>query len=401
MGKFDFRRSLGLKILAGLLAGFALGFFWPQGALAVSPLGEVFLRLLKMLMVPLVFFSIAAGVCKMGDVKRLSSVGLRFLVYVLSTSALCALLGVGTAVLFGLGKGVTDFAAPSAASAGARSFSFVDNAVSWVPENVVLAMAEANMMQVIVFAVFLGTALLALGERSRTLSKIVDEASETMLKITSFVMEFAPLGIGALVANMVVSVGGATAREFAGFVIADNLCCIAVLFVLYPLLVKLFSSTPVRRFARCALDPALVAFTTTSSAATLPVSIRTARDALGVREDIYGFILPLGNTCGMNGFAATVGIMSVFVSNIYGRPLAFGSVSEFVFLGIVLSVGAAGVKGAGIIMTGVLLETLGLPLDIVPLVAAVWPLIDPSMTVVNNVSDLAGTVIISDNTKAT
>ena len=391
--------SLGRRILIGLVAGLAVGFLCPRAVPYLQPLGDVFLRLLKMLMVPLVFFSIAAGVCKMGDVRRLRTVGLWFVLYILVTSGFCAVVGVGVGMLSGIGKGTAEFLADAAEVAPA-SFSFVDTAVSWIPENVIDAAARADMVPIIVFAIFFGVAILALGEKARRLAEVVDCCSEVMLKITAFVMEFSPIGIGALMAKLVVTVGGTTAREVIGFVILDNVTCLVILVVLYPLLISLFTRFGVFRFCRAVVDPAIVAITTTSSAATLPVSITVAREKLGIPEDVYGFTLPLGNTCGMNGAAAYFGLVCVFVFHLYGRPLTFGAILEFVFLGIVLSVGGAGVKGSGIVLTSVLLQTLGLPLGIMPIIAAIWPTLDPMHTVVNNVSDLTGTTLVAARARA-
>ena len=386
--------SLGVRILVGISVGLAVGFVSPQLAVALTPVGDVFLRMLKMLMVPLVFFCITAGVCKMGDSKQFRAVGIRFLLYIVLTSGVCALVGVVAGVVTGVGKGTNEFVSDSAKIAEA-SFNFVDNAVSWFPENVVSSMSNANMVQVIVFSLFLGAALLSLGERIRGIVRLVDEGSEDMLKVTDFVMAFSPIGIGALMAKLVVSVGGDTAKEVLTFIVADNLCCLVILMILYPVLLVFLARVNAFLFFRKIMEPLLVALTTTSSAATLPVSIRVARDKLGVPEKIYGFTLPIGNTCGMNGFAAYLGIMCIFAHNLYGCSVTLGAVAQFVFLGIVLSIGAAGVKGSGIIMTTVLLEAMGLPLGIVPVIAAIWPVLDPAHTIVNNASDLVGTAVVA------
>ena len=386
--------SLGFRILIGSAVGLAVGFLSPRLALAARPVGDVFLRMLKMLMVPLVFFCITAGVCKMGDVRQLRTVGVRFVLYIVLTSGVCALVGVAAGLLTGIGSGTREFIDESATVAKA-SFSFVDNAVEWFPENVVGAMENANMVQIIVFSLFLGVALLSLGEKVRRLAALIDDCGETMLKITDFVMSFAPIGIGSLMATMVITIGGDTAKEVISFVVVDNLCCFVILLVLYPALIALCARLNAFRFFHRIMEPVLVALTTTSSAATLPVSIRVAREKLGIPENVYGFTLPLGNTCGMNGFAAYIGLMSIFAYRLYGHPVTVGAVFEFVFLGIVLSIGAAGVKGSGIIMSTVLLETMGLPLGIVPIIAAIWPTVDPAHTVVNNVSDLVGTTLVA------
>lgn len=139
----------------------------------------------------------------------------------------------------------------------------------------------------------------------------------------------------------------------------------------------------------------IVAVTTTSSAATLPVSLRTVGTKLGIPENIYGFTLPLGNTCGMNGFAIFIGLCCVFCSHIYGIEITFAKMILYIFLGIILSIGAAGVKGAGIVMSTVLLQALGMPLSVIPIIAAIWPVIDPAHTLLNNTSDIVGTAVIA------
>ncbi|MGE5633210.1 MAG: dicarboxylate/amino acid:cation symporter [Caulobacteraceae bacterium] len=321
--------TLWKKILIGIVIGLIIGFISPDAASFISPLGNIFLRLLKMLIVPLVFFSITSGICKMGDVKQLRSVGGRFVLYIVVTSS------------------------------------------------------------------FLGIALLSLGEKVSGLVHIIDQGSETMMKITEYVMEYSPLGIMSLMATMVSTVSGAMMKEVLVFMITDNICALIILFVLYPLMVKLLAKISVGKFIKKISPAILVAISTTSSAATLPVSMKVSEEELGIPENVYGFTLPLGNTCGMNGFALFVGLCCIFASNLYGFPITFGGIVKFVFLGMILSIGAAGVKGAGVVMSTVMLETLGMPLTLIPILAAIWPTIDPAHTVLNNVGDLAGTTIIA------
>ena len=394
MEKTRKKLSLGTKILIGIIIGLAVGILSPELAETLSPLGDVFLRLLKMLMVPLVFFSITAGICKMGDVKRLATVGLRYIIFILIAAGITSTIGIIVAKVIQLGSGTTEFL-DEAAQVETVTYNFIDNMVSWIPENIVDAMATANMLQIIVFAIFLGVALLSLGERANVFIKFMDQGSEIMLKITEFVMAYSPIGIASLMATMVTAVSGATMKEVIAFIAADYACGIVVLVILYPIVVKIFAKLSPMRFMKKISEPIIVAATTTSSAATLPVSIKTAGEKLGIPENIYGFTLPLDNTCGMSGFALFIGLLCVFASNLYGLPLTIGDIAQYIFLGIVLSVGAAGVKGAGVIMSTVLLETIGMPLSLIPILAAIWPAIDPCHTVLNNVGDLIGTTIIS------
>lgn len=386
--------GLGGRILIGIVIGLAIGFVSPSLAAALSPLGTVFLRLLKMVMVPLVFFSITSGVCKMGDVKQLASVGIRFVLYILVTSGLAAAVGVAAGLIFQPGKGTTEFL-DAAASVETVSYNFIDNMVSWVPENVINAMATANMLQVIVFALFLGVALLSLGEKAGVVTTFIDQSSNVMLKIVEYVMAVSPVGIASLMATMVSTVSGATMKEVLTFIVMDYGCGVAIMVIMYPLIIKLVARVPALPFMKKIAEPMLVAITTTSSAATLPVSIKVADEKLGVPENIYGFTLPLGNTCGMNGFAMFIGLCCIFASNLYGMPVTVASLAQFIFLGIILSVGAAGVKGAGIVMSTVLLESIGMPLTLIPILAAIWPAIDPVHTLMNNVSDLIGTMVVA------
>ncbi len=387
--------SLGTKIVIGIIVGLAVGFFSPEAAKLLSPLGAVFLRMLKMLIVPLVFFSITSGICKMGDVRQLVKVGLRYWLWIILTSGFTALVGIVAGLVVQPGSGTTEFL-KEAGEVKEVTYSFIDNVVSWFPDNIIVSMHDGNMLQIIVFSLFLGVALLFLNKRAQVVISFIDQASETMLKITEFVMAYSPIGIASLMATMVSTVSSATMYEVIEFMITDNICAIIILFIFYPLFVKVLGGLDGLLFMKKIAEPMIVAITTTSSAATLPVSIRVSQDKLGVPENVYGFTLPLGNTCGMNGFALFVGLCCVFASNLYGFELTVGRIFQFVFLGIILSIGAAGVKGAGVVMSAVLMESLGMPLSLIPILAAIWPTIDPAHTVLNNVGDLAGTVIISN-----
>ena len=196
---------------------------------------------------------------------------------------------------------------------------------------------------------------------------------------------------------MVSTISGAMMKEIIVFLLADIVGAIIILVLIYPVLTKTMARLNPLQFFKKISPAILVAASTTSSAATLPVSLKISGEELGIPEDIYGFTLPLGNTAGMSGFALFVGLCCIFASNLYGFDITIFSIIEFVFLGMILSIGAAGVKGAGVVMSTVLLETLGMPLTLIPILAAVWPVIDVGHTVLNNVGDLVGTVVVARN----
>ena len=386
--------TLGKQIVIAIIVGLVIGFVSNSVTEFISPLGDIFLRLLKMLIVPLVFFTITSGVCKMGDVSQLRKVGLRFVIWIVVSAIISAAIGVVAGLIVQPGKGTTDFLA-TGVETQAVEYSFIDNIISWVPENIINAMNNAEMLQIIFFCVILGIALLALGEKVSLIVKFFEQGTEVMLKITDYVIRFTPMGVVALIAKMVSTVSGAMMKEILVFLIVDIIGCVLIVAFVYPLIIKLFAKLSPTTFFNKISPAMLVALSTTSSAATLPVSLKIADEKLGIPENIYGFTLPLGNTAGMSGFALFVGLCCIFASNLYGFEVTFFSIVQFVFLGMVLSIGAAGVKGAGVVMSTVLLETLGMPLTLIPILAAVWPVIDPGHTVLNNVGDLVGTAIVA------
>lgn len=385
------------QILTGIILGLIIGFASPEAAELISPLGDIFLNLLKMLIVPLVFFSITNGICKMSDGKQLRSVGGRIVLYYLLSSAAAAAFGVIGGLITQPGKNITDFAQLSSQAGEATDFDFVENVVSWFPTNIIQAMADANMLQIIIFCLFLGVALLALGEKAAGIVRLIEEGNHVMLKITEYVIAFSPVGILSLMATMVSTVSAAMMKEVVIFIATIDVTIAVFMVVFYPLVLKITTRLSVGKFFKKISPSMLVAFTTTSSAATLPVSINVAEKKLGVPEKVYGFTLPLGNTCNMDGAAIQYGVICIFTCNLFGLALTPERIFQFIFLCLVLSIGAAGVKGSGIVMSTIIITTLigddGLTL--IPVLAAVWPTLDPFATCCNNVGDLTGTTVVA------
>ena len=390
------KAPLWAQILVAIVIGILIGVVSPEAAEILSPLGDIFLNLLKMLIVPLVFFSITNGICKMQNGKQLRSVGGRIVLYYVASSAAASVFGVIGGLITKPGKNITDFALAGEA-AEAADFSMIDNIISWFPSNIVKAMAEGNMIQIIVFCLFLGVALMALGEKASMVIKFIDEGNEIMLKITEYVIAISPIGILSLMASMVSTVSGAMMKEVIVFIATIDVTIVIFALVFYPLVLKFIGHLKVSKFFKEASASMLVAFTTTSSAATLPVSIKVADEKLGCSEKVYGFTLPLGNTCNMDGAAIQFAVVAIFACNLFGIPLTAERIFQFVFLSLILSIGAAGVKGAGIIMSTIIIQTLigDAGLTLIPIIAAVWPTLDPFATCANTVGDLTGTTIVS------
>ena len=390
------KAPLWAQILAAIVIGVLIGVISPEAAEVLSPLGDIFLNLLKMLIVPLVFFSITNGICAMQNGKQLRSVGGRIVLYYVASSAAASVFGVVGGLITQPGKNITDFALAEEA-AEAADFDMIDNIISWFPSNIVKAMADGNMIQIIVFCLFLGVALLALGDKASMVIKFIGEGNDIMLKITEYVIAISPIGILSLMASMVSTVSGAMMKEVIVFIATIDVTIVIFAFLFYPLVVKFVGHLKVGKFLKKASASMLVAFTTTSSAATLPVSIKVADEKLGCSERVYGFTLPLGNTCNMDGAAIQFAVVAIFACNLFGIPLTAERIFQFVFLSLILSIGAAGVKGAGIIMSTIIIQTLigDAGLTLIPIIAAVWPTLDPFATCANNAGDLTGTVIVS------
>jgi Na+/H+-dicarboxylate symporter len=348
-----------------------------------------------MLIVPLTFFTLVSGMTKLEDLRSFRSLGGITILYYGLSSLFAAALGTCVALIIKPGKDAAGLLGSGEVPIEAAEFDLIDNLVSWFPDNPIKAMTEGHMLQIIVFAIIVGLGLLAMGTRARSLVKLFNDGSELMITITEFVMQTAPYGILALVANMVASLGTEMLTEVGRFLIADYATQLLLLAAFYPPVLLFLGKLSPLRFYRNIAPAMLVAGSTTSSSATLPVSMAVAEENLGIPEKAWGFTLPLGATVNMNGMAAAIGVISVFASHLYAVPLTPALLFQFIFLGLALSIGTAGIKGGGIVMSGILLQTLNLPLTLIPLLASLWPILDIGHTVSNVTGDLVGTSVVS------
>lgn len=389
--KYWFGLALHKKIFVMLILGVLTGWLAGPKAMVLQPLGDAFIRLLRMLIVPLVFFTLSSGVTRMGSPANLRRVGGFVVAYYLLSSVLAAAVGCAVALVIRPGIGAEGILG-TVGEIKAAKYSVIESILNWIPTNPVEAMASANMLQVIFFALIVGVALLLLDKKTEIFRRFLQEGAEVMLQITDFVMRVAPYGIFALVAVLVGTIGDKMMSAVLKFLVADYIGVGIVILLVYPPILR-FYSVPVLRFFRHIFPAMLVAAATTSSAATLPVSMQVAEEKLGIPEPIYGFALPLGNTVNMNGMAVAIGVIAVFALDLFKVSITPGMLFQIVYLGLLLSVGAAGVKGAGIVMSTVLLETLGLPLTLIPILAAIWPIIDIPHTTANITGDLVGSTV--------
>jgi Na+/H+-dicarboxylate symporter len=394
--KWWFRQKLHIQIFVCIGIGVLLGVVFGERVSVIQPLGTVFIRLLKMLVVPLTFLTLIAGMTKLDGIKALRSLGGLTLLFYGVSSIVAGGIGMGLALIMMPGKGLT-LETAAGATAKPAEFDFADSVVQWVPTNPIEAFASTNMLQVIFFALIVGITMLALGKKAERLVALANDGADLMICITEAVMKVAPYGILALVANMTASLKADVLGEVGKFILTQQTALLILLVVFYPLAIRFIGRLNPWRFYRNVSPAMLVAASTTSSAATLPVSMDVAEENLGAPEKVWGFTLPLGATINMNGLASCLGVIAVFSYNVYDLPITPGLMLRFLFLSLALSVGCAGVKGAGIVTSAIMLQAIDVPTAvIVPILAAIWPVLDIGNTCCNVTGDLVATAVLAN-----
>ena len=382
-----------IKIFILMLLGAIVGYIVGPDIAAVAFLGNIYIALLKMLVVPLVFFSLVCGVTQLADPKEFGKLGGSIMVYYLTTTLFAAAAGVVLALIVSPGADAEGILGMTE-EVTYTEYSLGNTILSWIPQNIVSSMANMDMIPVIVFAILFGLCLVMIGDKKKPIVDFFDAGNEAMLKMTGMVMEIAPYGIFFLTANMVGTIGTKMLIVGAKFVLADYCGLLLMLVVVYPLLLKLVGKLSPLQFYKNASPAMIMAAGTTSSNATLPVSMSCAGENMGINEKLYGFSLPLGATVNMDGFSVALGIISVTALQLYGVDLTPAIILKAVFMGLVLSIGAPGVKGTAVVMSAVLFQALGLPMGMLPLIGAIWPVVDICHTCTNVTSDIVGAAVV-------
>jgi len=393
------------KIFIGLVLGVVAGLVFGPKARAIEFLGTIFIRLITMIVVPLVFFSLALGTASLGDVKKLGRVGLKSFVYFTATTVLAIIIGLLVANLFQPGTGLNDQVkqellknyqqtAQNRTSLLQEKPSLISVLVNIVPTNPVKAMAEGEMLQVIFIAIIFGLCLTFISEeKSRPLLKIFEAANDTILQVINLVMKFAPYGVLALLASIIGQFGAGILLTLFKYVLVTIAGLAFHALIVDGLLVKFLGKVKPSYFFKKTSDATLIAFSTSSSNATIPVALECL-DNLGVKREYSSFVIPLGATVNMDGTALYQGVAAIFIAQIYGLQLNLGAQATIVLMALLASVGTAGVPGAGMIMLAMVLKQVGIPLEGVALILGVDRLIDMCRTAVNMLGNMAASVFI-------
>ena len=395
------RMPLALWIFVGLLVGIAAGLFLMAlpngGAIAngyIKPWGTIFLNLLKFIVVPIVLFSIASGVISMQDVGKVGSIGVKTIVYYMCTTAFAVVLAL---ILGSIAKGARLFTALETSGleyTPPEGQSLMDTIVNIFPSNALAPLVNATMLQVIVISLLLGFGILLAEEKGLVAAQVVDSLNEVFMKIMDLIIKLSPIGVACLICPVVVANGAEILGHLAMVLLMAYVGYIVHALVVYSATVGgLAGISPAKFFAGMA--PAMMmAFSSASSVGALPLNLECA-ERLGARREVASFVLPLGATINMDGTAIYQGICAVFIATAYGVNLGVGEMATIVLTATLASIGTAGVPGAGMVMLAMVLESVGLPVEGIALVAGVDRIFDMGRTTVNITGDAACAIIVS------
>lgn len=393
-----FEIALWKRILLALVLGVIVGSLWGEGAVSIKWIGDLFVRLISMVVVPLIFFTLVSGVIAMGDPKKLGSLGIMTLGLYMLTTLLAITIGLILAVILQPGAGVD--LSSTVPGVVQEAIPLTQRMMSIVPSNPMAALAEGNILAIIFFAMLVGIAGLIVGEPAKPVADIVDAASAIMLKITGWVMEVAPFGVFALIAWVSGTQGVLALFDVIRLAAAVFLGCFLHVFLVHGGIMRFLLKLSPFTFFKGARDAMLVAFSTSSSSATLPVSMAVAERNLGIRPVVATTVLPLGATINMDGTALYVGIVSVFAAQAFGIDLAIGDYLIIMGATTLVSVGTAAVPGASVFLMAAVMGAIGMsPDQIAVVVGFIIPFdrpLDMARTSVNVAGDLSVATVVAN-----
>jgi len=399
--------SLTVQVLLGMFAGMAVGLAVNLGGLNVEGtfineyivngaffiVGKMFVSALKMLVVPLVLFSLITGVCGIGDLRTLGRVGGKAFILYLVTTAVAIASAMGLALLVAPGKGMD--AETTAAFTAQDAPPLTDVLINIVPTNPIQALASSEMLQIIFFSILLGISILMVGRKAKVLIEIVEVSNEVMMKMVNIIMSIAPYAVFCLMAMSMAELGLGLLAHLISYVVVLVGALLLHLFVTLMIILKVFSGLNPLMFLKKMRNVQVFGFSTASSNATIPVTMRTATERLGVDNSVASFTVPFGATINMDGTAIMQGVATVFIANMYNVELGITGYLTVIMMSVLASVGTAGVPGVGLIMLSMVFTQVGLPVEGIGLILGVDRLLDMIRTAVNVSGDAVVTSIVA------
>ncbi|NVD44862.1 dicarboxylate/amino acid:cation symporter [Qipengyuania atrilutea] len=392
--KFWFGIPLWQRVVAALVLGVIVGLLWGPGAESIKFIGDIFIAFIKMLVVPLIFFSLVAGVAAIGDLRKLGAVGWRALLIFVVTGQVAVWLGLALGTIFEPGVGLDTSAIQMGAVPEPAPTSWREMLLGMVPQSPVQVMADVNVLPLIIFSMLIGIGILMAQGEGEPAQRIFDSGSIVMQKVTIIVMELTPFGVFALMAWVAGTLGVPALLALGKLVAMNYLGCFLIIGVMYVAIVKLLAKLPIMDFFRGIVDAIAVAYSTASSNATLPVTMRCVERNLGVSRSVTSFTTSLGATINMDGTAMYLGLATLFGAQIFGVDLSAGDYVTIAVLATLGSVGAAGIPGAGLIMMAAVFTAVDVPLETIAFVAGVDRIMDMMRTATNVSGDAAVAVTV-------
>ena len=402
--KMGLTTQIFIGLFLGLLVGIVFNLFVPSSYIKdtilvngiFDVLGQGFIRLMQMLVVPLVFFSLVTGAMSMGDTKKLGKIGVKTLVFYLFTTALAITLALLLASFIKPGVGIDLSKVSQAAQADpAKAVSIKDTVLNLIPTNPIKAMAEGNMLQIIFFALLVGIILANLGEKAHNVANIFEEFNDIMMDMTMIVMKFAPIGVFALITKTFATLGLSAIFSMLKYMLTVVLGLGLQLLLVYMVLLTIFAKVNPFKFLKKFFPVLGFAFSTSSSNATVPMNINKLEE-LGVSRKISSFTIPLGATINMDGTAIMQGVAVVFAANAYGMQLTPQDFLTVIAAATLASVGTAGIPSVGLITLSMVFNSIGLPISAIAMIMGIDRILDMIRTAINITGDAVCTVIVAN-----
>ena len=406
--KFGLSQQIFISLIIGIVVGILIHYFMPEGHFRDDILiegifytiGQVFIRLMQMLVVPLVFFSIADGCRNLGDTETLGKVGVRIVAFYICTTALAIFLSLMLARLINPGKGMNlSLGANEFEVDSGEEFSISKTILNFVPTNPIGALANGEMIQIIIFAVIVGLLIASMEDRLMTLGNVVTEMNDLMMGMTMWVMKLAPIGVFFLITRTFASLGYDVIISMLSYM-ATVLGGLAVqLILVYMVLLAAFTRVNPINFLKKFAPVMTFAFSTASSNATVPVNIKTLEE-MGVDRKISSFTIPLGATINMDGTAIMQGVAVVFIANAYNIDLTAADFATVILTATIASVGTAGIPSVGLITLSMVLQSVGLPVEGIAMIMGIDRILDMARSAINISGDASGTIIVANSVGA-
>ncbi|MDC0738289.1 dicarboxylate/amino acid:cation symporter [Cognatishimia sp. SS12] len=383
-----------IALVLGVITGAILNVTGNESAaVSIKYIGTIFLSLIKMLIVPLIFVSLVCGMTSVSDMARMGRIGFKAVLFYLGTTAFAITIGLILGTLFQPGAGI-DLGTASAMEAKSAP-PFIQQLIAIVPKNPIAAAADGNVLQIIFFAIMFGLSINLVGDAAKPVRDFFESLNSVILKLTEIVISFAPYGVFALMAWVAGTYGLDLLLPLGTIIVALYLGCILHAIFVYGTLVSVVGRLNPVRFFQGIIEPQIVAFTSTSSSGTLPVTMTAVQKNLGVNRSVASFTLPLGATINMDGTAMYQGVAALFVAQAFGVDLGVSEYITIILTATLASIGTAGVPGAGLVMLSLVLTSVGLPLEGVAIIAGIDRILDMARTSLNVTGDAACTVLIA------